>query len=165
MNDRPPRRKFRRGADGTDDVDARVREIVDLMVDGKWNSRAYLELSKKHGATGVTVQDWSRQAARIIRFMRGPPEDFRERILANLDFAGRFALELERPDVKAFIQAQTEQARLLRLDREDDATEQLPVEQLAAALRALGHEVTLHESKANSGGDGDDESGDDGAGK
>ena len=157
LNDRRKRKQRQRPAA---DADERVREVLDLMLAGQWSTGKAVELSKKYDLTLVAIQDWSRQAGRIIRFQRGAPEDFRERILANLDFAGRFALDLDKPDVKAYITAQVEQARLLRLDRpEDDATEQLPVEQLAAALRALGHEVILHVTEASNGEGGDDEPG------
>jgi hypothetical protein len=152
-----------------DDVDARVREVIELMLSGQWHSGLALELSRKYGVSVKAVQDWSRQAGRYLRFARGETEEFRERLLANLDYAGRLALTLKRtwigsdgqpfesdsPDVKAYIAAQVEQGKLLRLDKPDEpeGSEQVPVEQLAAALRALGHEVKLNEpSRPNAAG-------------
>lgn len=145
-----------------DDVDNRVKEVIDLMLSGEWYPGKALELADRYGCAVKTVQDWSRQAGRILRMCRGSDEEFRERLLANLEYAGRLSLKLKRtwigkdgepfetevPDVKAYISAQAEQAKLLRLDKPKDeggGTEQVPIEELAAALRALGHEVILHE--------------------
>ena len=150
-----------RGKELTDQVDARVREVMGYMLSGEWGAEKCLEMSGLFGVTYVAVQDWSRQAGRIIRFMRGTPDEFREHILANIAWAGRQAVTQKRPNYETYIKAQVEQARLLRLDRpEDDATEQLPVEQLAAALRALGHKVELLNDTKTGDGEG---TGNDGA--
>lgn len=142
------------------------------MLEGEWHSGRILEFAKTYGVTPVAVRDWSRQAGRFLRMCRGSEEEFRERLLANLDFAGRKAMSLRRtwigkdgepfetevPDVKAYIAAQVEQARLLRLAErgpDDEGTEQVPVDQLAAALRALGHEVKLNERRESSTGVGE----------
>lgn len=145
-----------------DDVDQRVRYIANRLLDCTWSPKEQLEYSEERGIPISTIRGWTAQAARVLRFLRGPDDEFRERLLANLDNAGRIALSLRRtwigkdgepfeteaPDVKAYIAAQSEQARILRIGEhkpEDAGDEPVPVEQLAAALRALGHEVKLNE--------------------
>ena len=78
-----------------DDVDHRVKEVIDLMLGGQWYPGKAIELAERYRCSVKTVQDWSRQAGRFLRMCRGNEEEFRERLLANLDFAGRLALTLK----------------------------------------------------------------------
>jgi hypothetical protein len=138
-----------------DEVDERVREVLLLIASGEWGTARMLEYAEEHGVSINTVYNWSAQAHRVQRFLRGDNEEYRQRLLANLEFAGHKALSLERsftnkdgeervyacPDIKAYIAAQVEQARMLGVDKpkpESDGNEAVPVEQLAAALRQLG---------------------------
>jgi len=146
------------------EVDDRIREVLKLQLAGKWRAgKSHIDFAQRYGVAIKTVQDWATQASRFQRMCLGDDDEVRMQILANVARAGRIALKQSRtyetrngdtrtydcPDVRSYLAAQELSAKLLRLfdnpERDEGADEQVPVEQLAAALRALGHEVKLNE--------------------
>jgi hypothetical protein len=148
------------------ELDERIHRIVDLMLSAEWRTGAsHLEFAAKYGVAVNTVQQWAAQASRFIRMCRGNEDDIRTRILANLEHAGKLALEAQRhwttkggdecsadtPDVRGYVATQELQARLLGLleKRERDPSVELSTDELAELLRANGYEVTRKEPDAD----------------
>lgn len=133
-----------------------VREIIARMLDGTWAEESpYAALAKEFGVEPASVRHWVFDAARFIRVCRGSEKEIRERVLANIDHAGRLALARKRerrdgtdvddPDVRSFLGAQELTAKVHRLIgprseqvEQDTQTTQADEEAVARALVATG---------------------------
>ncbi len=115
-------------------TDRHINAILDVIAQGDWGPKRMREYAREHQANLSTVRGWSAQAWRIHRKLRGDDGQYRERLLANLDFAGRWARELD--DVNAYIKAQDSQSKLLV---DEQPTEELTETELDALIRARGY--------------------------
>lgn len=128
------------------ELDDAVRRIVELMLKDEWRvGESHLEFSRKYGVTTATVRDWASHASRFIRLCAGSEDEIRDELLRNVRRIGGKA-----EDAGEYRDALGAQELRLRvhgfLDRKppEERDEPVPVEQLAAALRQLGHEVKLN---------------------
>jgi hypothetical protein len=114
-------------------TDEHINRILDLIGDGEWGPKRLRSYCREYGINYNTGCGYSSQAWRIHKKLRGDDGQYRERLLANLDFAGRWARELD--DVNAYIKAQDSQSKLLV----DEPTEELTEAELDALIRARGY--------------------------
>jgi hypothetical protein len=129
------------------ELDDAVRRIVELMLANEWEAGpSHLDFAEHYGVGVSTVRAWAADASRFIRICVGDEQDIRDECLRNVRRIGSKAEEAG--DYRSALGAQELRLKvhgaLERKQREDDVTDEVPVEQLAAALRAMGHEVKLN---------------------
>lgn len=147
------------------DADKHIDAVLDLIGRGEWGPQRLREYAREHKLNIHTVRGYGSDAWRLHRKLRGDDGEYRQRLLANLDFAGRWARELD--DVNAYIKAQDSQSKLL-VDEPKD--EELTETELDALIRARGYrkdtdatervtEAAEQRSREDSGGERGEEKG------
>lgn len=95
------RKSKKKGAIGRDRqayVDARVNELIELMLDGKFHGgKTELAISKREDVAFNTVQGWASQASRFIRRAAWENQaEVKTRILAGIEALKNQAMNYER---------------------------------------------------------------------
>jgi hypothetical protein len=117
------------------EADRHIDAILELIGQGVWGAQRLRQYCREHHLNYNTASGYSSQAWRIHKKLRGDDGEYRERLLANLDFAARWSRELD--DVNAYIKAQDSQSKLLV--QQPEGSEELTEEQLDAMIRARGY--------------------------
>lgn len=115
------------------ETDRHIDRILDLISKGEWGPSKLREYCRQHGTNYNTACGYSSQAWRIHKKLRGDDGEYRERLLANLDYAARWARELD--DVNAYIKAQDSQSKLLVQQPTPD-TERVDTNELRRLIEA-----------------------------
>jgi hypothetical protein len=115
------------------EADKHIDAILELIGEGRWGAQRLRQYCREHQLNYNTASGYSSQAWRIHKKLRGDDGQYRERLLANLDFAGRWARELD--DVNAYIKAQDSQSKLLV----DEPQQEMTDDERHALIVALGY--------------------------
>lgn len=131
------------------ELDEAVRKIAELMLAGEWEAgTSHLMFADQYGVTTHTVRTWAADASRFIRLHADvDQQEIRDELLRSIRRVGKRAEGAgDFRSANGSLELACKVHGLLeRKPASDAGTEPVPVEQLAAALRKLGHEVKLNE--------------------
>lgn len=125
------------------EIDDQVCEIIDDMLADRWGPALYTEKAERWGVSISCVWRRASEASRFIRIsLAVSSDDIRDELLRNIRRIGGKAEDAG--DYRNALSAQELRLRvhgLLERKRDDEGTEQFPLEQIAAALRTHGYDV------------------------
>jgi hypothetical protein len=79
-------------ARATEQKNARIDHIVDLMCDGRWNTKSYRALATEWGCSVDAVRDYANSASAVVRrVVHGSEEELRTRLVAWMESIGERA--------------------------------------------------------------------------
>ena len=159
-----------------------VKEIVDLMCDGKWHAgRSHLEIMEREGVAHGTVIAWASKASNFLRLSDiFSAEDLRTKILAGIDANQALCLnkqstfkgvKYDTPDLQTHLKGLELRARvygLLENKRAEPEKESIKLAELVRLLEANGYDVRRKDgfatgaaeepARADTGADGEQRS-------
>lgn len=140
-----------------------VKEIVDLMCDGKWHAgRSHLEIMEREGVAHGTVIAWASKASNFLRLSDiFSAEDLRTKILAGIDANQALCLnkqstfkgvKYDTPDLQTHLKGLELRARvygLLENKRAEPEKESIKLGELVRLLEANGYDVRRKDGAAD----------------